>query len=90
MNRYLSSILGFAATAAFALIVTVDGQSNVTARVIDGTIFPLVDIAQTQIIHGKPETHLEAAAANKVYLRRHCNNHRTWIGLSATPCGYKH
>ena len=88
MNKVLNSILSVAAAAAFMLIVSVDSQSNVTARVLDGTIFPLVDRAQTQTFNGIVDKHVHAAAANKVYLRRHCDTHLRFLGMQSQDCRY--
>lgn len=77
------------ASGLFMLIVSVDQQSNVTARVIDGTIFPLVDEAQTTHENGIVHVHAESAAANKTYLRRHCNLHLATTGKDPSGCGYK-
>jgi hypothetical protein len=86
--KYLTSFLSLAAASAFFLIVSVDQQSNVTARVLDGTIFPLVDQAQTTVINGVADRHVESATANKMYLRRHCDTHLRFLGQSTAGCGY--
>ena len=85
----MNTLLSFAMASAFFMIVSVDAQSNVTARVLDGSIFPLVEQAQTQTRNGVKETHVQAATANKIYLRRHCDLHLKTLGQGSTACGYR-
>lgn len=89
MAKYFAPLMALASSAAFLLIVSVDQSSNVTARVLDGSIFPLVDRAQTQTYNGVADRHVAAAEANKLYLRRHCFLYQNTTEQDPSGCGYK-
>lgn len=91
-TKYLSSL---AIVGALLLIVRIDAQSNITGRVLDGTIEtaivatnPYVGPDGTTYEKGSIDQRRELTRTN---LRRFCSAHLTFLGKSqeeVAACGY--